>query len=592
MSPGSNQYNSQHQYQSTSTKLLLEQILNSTRNPEKLPMIVKPSHGGYWIDCGQVDDEDEVDNAFNDTNNNSRHYEKFKNIADATQREIKIETNDLARWYRLHFFGREHSNLIGHDESQGPVLMTIKPESIANQPHLRILLRLKSGTMHEIIPTSCLGENTTPRQISRLLNDQLQVECFTPIMCPMASNLIAAYDEHLLVINFKFGVLYQKFAQTVEEELFSNNETTQDFDEFLSLLGEKIKLKDHKGYRGGLDIQNGHTGDAAIYEVFKDRYEIMFHVATMLPFTNGDPQQLQRKRHIGNDIVAIIFQEKNTPFSPDMIASHFLHAFIVVQPHTNSSYKISVTARDGVPFFGPALPKNGILGKDQLKEFLLTKLINAENACYKAEKFAKLEFRTRSSLLQNLVDDLRDKTKDFLGIKTVIPPESPAKDVSVKADNPGGASRLFDSVKKALISRVRSQSSVEGPNTATLLNGKKFHNHINPDLDQGVSLTGDFLVNFSQISFFFRSSEHLHQNLATFHLQTHQWRQWKRSLRRQQTNYRIRHHYQPHNSHIINSSNSYLNRKTTKALQMAIRCKSQTNSKATIQVYTASNLNR
>lgn len=33
----------------------------------------------------------------------------------------------------------------------------------------------------------------------------------------------------------------------------------------------------------------------------------------------------------GNDIVAIVFQEENTPFSPDMIASHFLHAFIVVQ---------------------------------------------------------------------------------------------------------------------------------------------------------------------------------------------------------------------------------------------------------------------
>lgn len=57
----------------------------------------------------------------------------------------------------------------------------------------------------------------------------------------------------------------------------------------------------------------------------------MFHVSTMLPFTESDPQQLQRKRHIGNDIVAIVFQETNTPFSPDMIASHFLHSYIVVQ---------------------------------------------------------------------------------------------------------------------------------------------------------------------------------------------------------------------------------------------------------------------
>jgi len=34
---------------------------------------------------------------------------------------------------------------------------------------------------------------------------------------------------------------------------------------------------------------------------------------------------------LGNDIVAIVFQESNTPFTPDMIASHFLHAYIVVQ---------------------------------------------------------------------------------------------------------------------------------------------------------------------------------------------------------------------------------------------------------------------
>ena len=54
--------------------------------------------------------------------------------------------------------------------------------------------------------------------------------------------------------------------------------------------------------------------------------------------------QLQRKRHIGNDIVAIVFQETNTPFIPNMIASHFLHAFLVVTPtdpcSPNTQYKV------------------------------------------------------------------------------------------------------------------------------------------------------------------------------------------------------------------------------------------------------------
>ncbi|CRK87723.1 CLUMA_CG001513, isoform A [Clunio marinus] len=457
----------QNQQPSNSMKML-EELLSTAGNPGKLPMLVKPLKGGYWIDCGLIDDDDEVgqsESGFNDNNNQSG---ELKGI------EVKLETNDQARCYRQHFCGNEHSNLIGFDENHGPVLMSIKTESIANQSHLRILLRLNIGTMHEIIPTSCISDNATPLKICRLLNEQLQVEAFTPVVSPMASSLITEYDEHLLVDNFKFGVLYQKFGQIVEEQLFSNNQTSPEFEEFLSYLGEKIKLKNHKGYRGGLDIQNGHTGDAAIYEVFEDR-EIIFHVSTMLPFTNGDPQQLQRKRHIGNDIVAIVFQEKNTPFSPDMIASHFLHAFVVVQPHTKSTYKIGVSARSGVPFFGPALPKNGIINRNEFKHFLLTKLINAENACYKAEKFAKLEFRTRSLLLQNLVDDLQDKTKNFLGFDPLnVAPDSPVKDNS-KAESAGSASRFIDSVKKAFTSKAKPQTS---ESTNSLPNPKKYnHTH-------------------------------------------------------------------------------------------------------------------
>lgn len=307
--------------------------------------------------------------------------------------------------------------------------------------------------------------------MARLLNEQINVDHFAPVLCPKTSALIASYDEHVLVSNFKFGVLYQRYGQTTEEELFGNNGTSPAFEEFLDVLGEKIKLKDHKGYRGGLDIQNGHTGDLAIYEVFKER-EIMFHVSTMLPHTDGDPQQLQRKRHIGNDIVAIVFQETNTPFSPDMIASHFLHAFIVVQPldsnTANTRYKVSVTARDDVPFFGPTLPNPSVFRKGpEFKEFLLTKLINAENACYKADKFAKLELRTRTSLLQNLVEDLKEKTREFLGsdaagysgnLSYSGGAASPTPDTP-KSDSSNAGTRFIDTVKKALIARVRSQTA-------------------------------------------------------------------------------------------------------------------------------------
>lgn len=56
--------------------------------------------------------------------------------------------------------------------------------------------------------------------------------------------------------------------------------------------------------------------------------------------------------------MAIIFQEENTPFVPDMIASNFLHAYIVVQAEASGteipSYKVRRTpsedkSLEGVP---------------------------------------------------------------------------------------------------------------------------------------------------------------------------------------------------------------------------------------------------
>lgn len=444
-------------------------------------MIVLPNGGGYWVDG--TDHECAFDTRGNPVLPNSAWRGKF-------------ETDDTAKCYRRFFIARDHSNLVGHDDHMGPVLLSIKTENVANQEHFRILLRLRTGTMHEIIPASCLGSNPNPVKMAQLLNEGISVDNFMPVLCPKSSNLIASYDEHVLVSNFKFGVLYQRFGQTNEEELFGNNSTSPAFEEFLDVLGQRIRLKDHKGYRGGLDIQNGHTGDTAIYEVFKER-EIMFHVSTLLPYTEGDPQQLQRKRHIGNDIVAIVFQESNTPFSPDMIASHFLHAFIVIQPlepnTVNTRYKISVTARDDVPFFGPTLPSPAVFRKGtELKEFLLTKLINAENACYKADKFAKLELRTRTSLLQNLVEELKEKTRDFLGGD--LPGSSSPTPETPKSDSGNAGSRFIDTVKKALISRVRSQSVdaqhvPESGGKHSMLTGKKSKEPMIAELGNNVSKT-------------------------------------------------------------------------------------------------------
>ena len=234
--------------------------------------------------------------------------------------------------------------------------------------------------------------------------------------------------------------------------MFSNRTHSSAMERFLAMLGHKVTLSSHTGYRGGLDTQFGQTGQHSVYTEYRGT-EIMFHVATLLPFTENDPQQLERKRHIGNDVVSIVFQEGPTPFSPDCVTSHFLHSYIVIQPDSTDSekYRVSVTARGDVPQFGPHLPSPPVFSRgSHFREWILRKLINAETACYKAEKFKKLKQRTDTTLLNNLVDELLHKSEGYL---------VDARDVSRSQDSQDSHS-FFKAVKKVFANRRRSQSHI------------------------------------------------------------------------------------------------------------------------------------
>lgn len=45
-------------------------------------------------------------------------------------------------------------------------------------------------------------------------------------------------------------------------------------------------------FRGGLDVTHGQTGTESVYTSFHNK-EIMFHVSTKLPYTEGDSQQVE-----------------------------------------------------------------------------------------------------------------------------------------------------------------------------------------------------------------------------------------------------------------------------------------------------------
>ncbi|KAM7347858.1 rap GTPase activating protein radish [Cochliomyia hominivorax] len=316
--------------------------------------------------------------------------------------------------YEKYFFGCEHWNYFTSDEDLGPVILSIKQETLNGRDQFRILVRAGSYTVHGLIPASCVfADRYNREEVVRSLGKEVNLNPpLTLGQLPDTPEELLKLDQVFIKSELKVGVIYVKEDQYTEEQILDNNENSLLFDEFLTLLGDRVRLKGFDKYKGGLDTVHDLTGLYSVYTNWRN-IEIMFHVSTLLPYERHDPQKLQRKRHIGNDIVCVVFLEAdNTRFSPACIKSHFLHTFILVRvsariKHKPTRYEVSVVTRDEVGAYKPYLWEQSVFEKGPMfREWLLTKIVNGERASYSAPKFARMQERTRSQMLEDLVMNL------------------------------------------------------------------------------------------------------------------------------------------------------------------------------------------
>ncbi|CAI5763875.1 signal-induced proliferation-associated 1 1 isoform X1 [Podarcis lilfordi] len=337
-----------------------------------------------------------------------------------------VEHVDLgAYYYRKFFYQKEHWNYFGADENLGPVAVSIrreKPEEIkenGSQYNYRIIFRtselttLRGSVLEDAIPSTakhCTARGLPLKEVLEHVVPELNIHCLRlAFNTPKVTEQLMKLDEQGLSYQLKVGIMYCKSGQSTEEEMYNNESAGPAFEEFLQLLGERVRLKGFEKYRAQLDTKTDSTGTHSLYTTYKD-YEIMFHVSTMLPYTPNNKQQLLRKRHIGNDIVTIVFQEPGAEsFSPKNIRSHFQHVFVIVRVHNpctdNVCYSVAATRSRDVPSFGPPIPKGITFPKSNVfRDFLLAKVINAENAAHKSEKFRAMATRTRQEYLKDLAE--------------------------------------------------------------------------------------------------------------------------------------------------------------------------------------------
>ncbi|KAJ8337970.1 hypothetical protein SKAU_G00369360 [Synaphobranchus kaupii] len=336
-----------------------------------------------------------------------------------------IEHADLgAHYYRKYFYMKDHQNFFGMDDRLGPVAISFRREekegSSGAQYNYRIIFRttelktLRGSILEESVPSA--ARHATPRGLSpkRLLEfiiPELNLHCLRlASTSPKVRDTLLKLDEQGLNFQRKVGVMYCRASQSSEEDMYNNESAGPAFEEFLDLLGERVRLRGFEKYRAQLDTKTDSTGSHSLYTRYQD-YEIMFHVSTMLPYTANNTQQLLRKRHIGNDIVTIVFQEPGAlPFTPKAIRSHFQHVFIVIQAHQpcteDTYYRVAVTRSKDIPLFGPLFPKGAHFPRSPaFRDFLLAKAVNAENAAEKSEKFRSMATRTRQEYLKDLAEN-------------------------------------------------------------------------------------------------------------------------------------------------------------------------------------------
>uniref|UniRef100_A0A914DYP7 Rap-GAP domain-containing protein n=1 Tax=Acrobeloides nanus TaxID=290746 RepID=A0A914DYP7_9BILA len=350
-------------------------------------------------------------------------------LCASRQSKIVIEPQDIGSYYFRHCFaGRSHVDYFGTDDQLGPVAVSMvrevseKKQRVAIHSHTlyRIIVRISDLlTMRVAVPEEALPEGAQDKSNRALMRELLELVCpqihFGCLRPSLPNNnkveeLLLKVDEQPIYTRYKVGVLYCKAGQSTEEQMYNNEHSSPAFEEFLDFLGNRVRLKGFDSYKGGLDTRGDTTGEYSIYTEYHS-HEIMFHVSTMLPFTPNNRQQLSRKRHIGNDMVTIIFQEPGAlSFSPITVRSHFQHVFIIVRVNNpctdNVTYSLAVSRAKDVPAFGPPIQPGATYQKcAEFHDFLLTKIINAENAVHRSKKFASMAARTRREALKDLAEN-------------------------------------------------------------------------------------------------------------------------------------------------------------------------------------------
>jgi len=171
-------------------------------------------------------------------------------------------------------------------------------------------------------------------------------------------------DRMPVIDTHKVGIMYVAPGQTHEREILGNYHGSPAYTRFLEGIGRLINLRGQVDvYAGGLDPDE--DGEYA-YAWWDDIGQILYHTATLMPNHEHDPHFNYKKRHIGNDLVRIVWNDSGVPYRFDTLATQFQFVNIVIEPHSlgaiaafsnslheNEYFRVTVQRAPGMNEFTP-----------------------------------------------------------------------------------------------------------------------------------------------------------------------------------------------------------------------------------------------
>ncbi|XP_060755118.1 tuberin isoform X2 [Neoarius graeffei] len=151
------------------------------------------------------------------------------------------------------------------------------------------------------------------------------------------------YDTH------KIGVVFVGPGQANNEvAILSNEYGSNRYARFLTGLGKLIHLKDcdpDQIFLGGLDHGRYADDGEFTYCWHDDIMQAIFHIATLMPNRESDKSCCNKKRHIGNDFVVVVYNDSGEEYKLGTIKGQFNFVEVVIKPLDYESNLVTLQCR-------------------------------------------------------------------------------------------------------------------------------------------------------------------------------------------------------------------------------------------------------